>query len=119
RHRSRTMTLKNTPERWGAVSQAFHWLVVLLILALATVLLVMDELPRTSNDFWVYTAQKWLGITVLALMLLRLAWRLYAGAAPPRPGTPRWQRAVASATHWALYVLALAMPLSGWLYDSA
>ena len=113
------MTLKNTPERWGAVSQAFHWLVVLLILAVATVGLVMDELPRTPKYFWVYTAHKSLGISVLALMLLRLAWRLYAGAAPPLPGTPRWQRAVASATHWALYVLALAMPLSGWLYDSA
>src|SRR5690606_41384218 len=73
RHRSRTMTLKNTPERWGAVSQAFHWLVVLLILAVATVGLVMDELPRTPKYFWVYTAHKSLGITVLALMLLRLA----------------------------------------------
>src|SRR5690606_26339507 len=90
-----------------------------LILAVATVGLVMDELPRTPKYFGVYTAHKSLGITVLALMLLRLAWRLYAGAAPPLPGTPRWQRAVASATHWALYVLALAMPLSGWLYDSA
>ena len=35
------------------------------------------------------------------------------------PGTPGWQAAVATATHWALHALALAIPLSGWLYDSA
>ena len=113
------MTLKNTADRWGAVSQAFHWTIVLLILALAIVGLTMGELPRTPKYFWVYTAHKSLGITVLALMLLRLGWRLYAGAPAPVPGTPRWQAALASLTHWALYALALAMPLSGWLYDSA
>ncbi len=113
------MTLKNTRDRWGAVSQAFHWLIVLLILGLAIVGLTMGELPRTPNYFWVYTAHKSMGITVLALMLLRLAWRLYAGTPDPLLGTPKWQAAIASATHWALYALALAIPLSGWLYDSA
>ena len=113
------MTLKNTRERWGAVSQAFHWLIVLLILAAAIVGLTMGELPRTPKYFWVYTAHKSLGISVLALMLLRFGWRLYAGPVAPVPGIPRWQQALASVTHWALYALALAMPLSGWLYDSA
>ncbi|MDH7453406.1 cytochrome b [Luteimonas composti] len=113
------MTLRNTRERWGAVSQAFHWLIVLLILVLAIAGLVMDDLPRTPKYFWVYTAHKSLGITVLALMLARLGWRLYAGAPAPVAGTPGWQAAIASLTHWLLYAVALAMPLSGWLYDSA
>ena len=113
------MSLRNSRDRWGPVSQAFHWLAVLLILVLAVVGLTMGELPRTPKYFWVYTAHKSLGITVLVLMLLRLGWRLYAGAPPPVTGTPRWQAAVASLTHWSLYALALAMPLSGWLYDSA
>ncbi|TYT25676.1 cytochrome b [Luteimonas viscosa] len=113
------MSLKNTRDRWGGVSQAFHWLIVLMILGLAIVGLTMGELPRTPKYFWVYTAHKSMGISVLVLMLARLGWRLYAGAPVPVAGTPRWQAAVASATHWALYALALAMPLSGWLYDSA
>ncbi|HRN62992.1 MAG TPA: cytochrome b [Luteimonas sp.] len=113
------MTLKNTDDRWGSVSQAFHWLIVLLILGLAIVGLTMGELPRTPKYFWVYTAHKSMGITVLVLMLLRLAWRLYAGAPRPVAGTPGWQAAIASVTHWLLYALALAIPLSGWLYDSA
>ena len=113
------MTLKNTRDRWGAVSQAFHWTIVLLILGLAIVGLTMGELPRTPKYFWVYTAHKSLGITVLALMLLRLGWRLHAGAPEAVPGTPTWQARVAALTHWVLYALVLAMPLSGWLYDSA
>ncbi len=112
------MTWKNTDQQWGAVSQGFHWLIVLLVLALAIVGLTMGELPRTPKYFWVYTLHKSLGISVLALVLLRIGWRLHAGAPQPLPA-PRWQQRVASATHWLLYALVLAMPLSGWLYDSA
>ena len=113
------MSLKNSTERWGPVSQAFHWIIVLLILVLAIVGLTMDELPKTPKYFWVYTLHKSTGITVLVLVQLRLGWRLYAGAPAPVPGTPRWQARIASLTHWLLYALILAMPLSGWLYDSA
>ena len=113
------MTLKNTAECWGPVSQAFHWLIVLLLLSLAIVGLTMGELPRTPKYFWVYTAHKSMGITVLFLVLARIAWRLYAGAPHPVPGTPTWQERIASVTHWLLYALTLAIPLSGWLYDSA
>ena len=84
------MTLKNTAECWGPVSQAFHWLIVLLLLSLAIVGLTMGELPRTPKYFWVYTAHKSMGITVLFLVLARIGWRLYAGAPHPVPGTPTW-----------------------------
>lgn len=113
------MTLKNTAERWGPVSQTFHWLIVLLLLGLAIVGLIMGDLPRSPKYFWVYTAHKSMGITVLVLVLARIGWRLYAGAPKPVPGTPTWQERIASVTHWLLYALTLAIPLSGWLYDSA
>jgi cytochrome b561 len=113
------MSLKNSTERWGPVSQAFHWTIVLLILVIAIAGLTMDELPKTPRYFWVYTLHKSLGITVLVLALLRIAWRLYAGAPLALTGTPRWQARIAALTHWMLYALILAMPLSGWLYDSA
>ncbi len=113
------MILRNTDAHWGAISRGLHWLVVLLILAIAGLGLVMDELPRSPRWFWVWTAHKSLGLTVLGLAALRLAWRLYAGAPSPVPGTPPWQARVAGATHWMLYGIVFAMPLSGWLYDSA
>ena len=113
------MSLKNTTERWGSVSQLLHWTIAVLILTIGAVGLVMGELPRSPKYFWVYTAHKSLGLTVLALVVVRIAWRLHAGAPAPVPGTPRWQARLASATHGAIYLLLLAMPLSGWLYDSA
>lgn len=113
------MTLKNTADRWGPVSQAFHWIIVLLILCLAIVGLTMGELPKTPKYFWVYTLHKSTGLLVLALVIARLGWRFYAGKPEPVPGTPTWQERIATVTHWLLYGLILLMPVSGWLYDSA
>src|SRR5690606_9149008 len=106
-------------ERWGGISQLLHWTIAVLILLIGVVGLVMGELPRSPRWFWVYTAHKSLGLVVLALVLVRIGWRLYAGAPPPVPGTPRWQAWMASAVHVLLYAMVLAMPFSGWLYDSA
>lgn len=113
------MSARNTPDRWGSVSQTLHWLIAALILLLGVVGLTMGELPKTPKYFWVYTVHKSLGLTVLALVIVRLGWRLYAGAPKPVPGTPGWQERIADATHALLYVMIFAIPLSGWLYDSA
>ena len=113
------MSLKNTTDRWGGISQLLHWTIAILIVLIGIVGLVMGELPRSPKYFWVYTAHKSLGLTVLALVLVRIGWRLYAGAPRPVPGTPRLQAQLASATHGAIYLLILALPLSGWIYDSA
>lgn len=113
------MSWKNTDDRWGLVSQFLHWLIVVLLVVLAVVGLSLDSLPRSPKYFWVYDLHKSTGLTLLALVVLRIGWRFYAGAPRPLPGTPTWQARAASVTHWLLYALILAMPLSGWLYDSA
>ena len=113
------MTLKNTDLRWGAVSQLLHWTVVLLIFGLATVGLLMTEMPNTPRKIEIYALHKSFGLTVLALAAIRLAWRLYAGTPAPVPGTPHWQARIASLTHVLLYVVLFAMPLTGWLFNSA
>jgi len=113
------MNLKNTADRWGPVSQLLHWVIVLLLLVLSTIGLLLDSLPVSPKYFWVFDLHKSTGLTLLALVVLRIGWRLYAGAPTPLPGTPTWQARAASVTHGLLYALILAMPLSGWLYDSA
>ena len=113
------MSLRNTAHRWGWVSQLLHWSVVVLIGWMAWLGLSMVDMPPTPAKINAYALHKSLGLTLLALVLLRLGWRLYAGAPRPVPGTPGWQAVVASVTHIGLYVLLLAIPLSGWLFNSA
>lgn len=113
------MTARNTPDRWGWVSQSLHWLIALLIVVIAVIGLTMGDLPNSPRKISVYALHKSLGLTVLALVALRLAWRMYAGAPHHLPGTPAWQRWAASMTHLALYAVMFAMPLTGWLLNSA
>lgn len=113
------MILKNTPERWGGVSQLLHWLVVVLILTMAWLGLTMGDLPNGPGKIQTYALHKSIGITILALVALRLLWRLYAGTPRPVPGSPRWQERIASLTHFAIYALLFAIPLSGWVLNSA
>ncbi len=113
------MSLKNTPDRWGSVSQLLHWLVVILILVMAYLGLTMEDLPSGPDKIKTYALHKSIGITILGLVSLRLLWRIYAGTPHPVSGTPAWQERIASLTHWAIYGLLFAMPLSGWVVNSA
>ena len=113
------MPLKNTPEQWGAISKLLHWLVAVLVVLMAWLGLTMGDLPNGPDKVATYALHKSIGLTILGLVVLRLGWRLYAGAPRPVPGTPAWQDRVAGISHWSLYLLLLAMPLSGWMLNSA
>ena len=113
------MPVKNTREQWGSVSKVLHWVVVLLILMMAWIGLRMGDMPNGPDKIASYALHKSVGITILVLVLLRIGWRLHAGTPDALPGSPRWQERIASLTHLALYALLLAMPLSGWILNSA
>jgi len=110
--------IKSDRTHWGSLVKAFHWTIVLLLIAQGTIGLIMVELPRKPGVIAVYSFHKSLGLTILALALLRLAWR----ALDPRPdepaSMPRWQVLAARAGHALLYGLLFAVPLSGWWFDS-
>lgn len=87
----------------------FHWTIALLVI---TNLLIgfglLDGMPT----------HKAIGITVLVLSVLRVAWRL-AHRPPPLPDSvPGWQATAARISHAAFYVLLITMPISGWLMAS-
>lgn len=113
------MSLRNSTERWGAVSQLLHWLIVGLIVWQGIVGLTMGDLRNGPDKIAVYALHKSFGLTVLGLALLRLLWRVYAGAPDAVPGVPTWQARGAALTHFALYVLLFAIPVSGWVLNSA
>ena len=112
------MTLKSTPTQWSSALKALHWLIALLIVVLATVGWTMKGLPASPSKVQVYALHKSTGITVLALVMVRIAVRLWAGRPDDLP-MPRWQRVAADLVHAMLYVVIVAMPLSGWLFNSA
>jgi cytochrome b561 len=57
------------------------------------------------------------GITILALMVLRLFWRITHPVAPAG-SLPAWQRLISEAVHWLLYALVLATTMTGWIFAS-
>lgn len=113
------MTLKNPIDRWGGISQLLHWAIAVLILVMAYLGLTMGDLPNGPGKIQTYALHKSIGITILALVALRVLWRLYAGAPHPVPGSPHWQQRIAALTHAAIYLLLFAIPISGWVLNSA
>ena len=76
-------------------------------------------LPLSPAKFQLISYHKWGGMLVLLLVVVRIVLRLLKGA-PPLPATMSpLARLAAHAGHLALYVLMLAVPLSGWLMSSA
>jgi cytochrome b561 len=112
------MGLANTPSRYGSVSQALHWLTGALVIALLVSGKVTDIEAGHPGD----TPFLWhgsLGILVLVLVLCRIVWA-FVSPAPPFPRTmTRAARGAARTMHLALYVLLVALPLSGWLAASS
>lgn len=106
-------------ERYNRTAIFLHWLVGLGILGTLGLGLYMVDLPFSPAKLQIYSWHKWAGMTLLFLAVVRLAWRL-SHPAPALPDTMGpLTRLAAHAGHWLLYILMLAIPLSGWLMSSA
>jgi cytochrome b561 len=104
---------------YGGAAKLLHWTSALLVLGLLAAGLWMTGLPFGRLKLVAYAWHKWIGLTVLALALVRIAWRLRT----PPPALPAalapWEKRLAPLGHWLLLVLVLAQPVCGWLMSSA
>lgn len=98
---------------------ALHWLMALLIFTAFPLGVIAHEMAFSPDKLRLMSYHKWLGVTILLLLIIRLAWRLGHKPAPLRQSIPLWQQKAATAVHVLLYVLLFAIPLSGWLMSSA
>ncbi len=105
-------------QKYTRTAMALHWLIALGMIINIILVWLVDSVPDGAVRPMIDT-HKSIGITVLGLGVLRLLWRL-AHRPPPLPAHyPRWERHAAHAVHIMLYALIFALPISGWLHDSA
>lgn len=110
---------RNSPSRFGLISRLLHWAMAVLILALLVLGTVLINIKPNLSTLWLYGLHKTMGLTALSLAVIRLIWHRISPPPPPIGPPTHWQNRAARATHRALYVLMLAIPLSGWIASSA
>jgi cytochrome b561 len=104
-------------ERYGRIARTLHWTIAALVIANIVIGILHDALrPVFPAAMPVHKA---IGLTILALTLVRIAWRLTHRS----PTFPRalltWEKGAAHAMHFVFYLLLLALPLTGWAMSSA
>jgi cytochrome b561 len=104
---------------YRAGAKWLHWLIALMVFGLLGAGLYMVEQRISPQTIRLYMLHKSMGLTVLLLMLVRVVYRLINRPPALPPATKRWQKAAAHVSHFGLYALVLAMPISGWLMNSA
>ncbi len=114
------MQVGNTTRQWGAVQQAFHWTIGILVIAQLIVGFWFGSLeptdPSRGTMFGIHTS---LGVTLLVLMLARLGWRV-SHPVPVLPDTlSAMQKRLAHATHWLFYILVIGMPAGAYIAVNA
>ena len=113
------MTFRNTTRSWGALSKALHWIIVILIINQWVIAARADALPNGLAKLQALGWHKSFGMTILMLAVVRLAWRLMNPTPDLAGETKPWERLLARLSHFLLYALIFAMPLTGWMMSSA
>ncbi len=99
--------------RYAAGAILLHWTIAVLIIA-NIVLGVTGRDAHGLAKLQILQTHKSIGLTILLLSLVRLAWRLTHRPPPLPTQMPRWERWLAYLAHLALYVIMFLLPLSGW-----
>lgn len=111
-------SLNLTVSHFTRTAVGLHWIVSGLVLTALFMGWTMTEMQVSPQRLKVYNWHKWVGVTVLLLAIVRLAWRLTHRAPPLETSVPAWQRLAAHASHTLLYLLLLVMPVTGWIYSN-
>ena len=103
--------------RYSIVAMIFHWTIAVMVIWNWRLAARAEHATR-EQAMALFADHKALGITILALSLLRLLWRL-GHKVPPLPSNyATWERLLARTTHVLFYVLLIGLPVGGWLANS-
>jgi len=105
---------------YSGFAKLLHWLIAIVIAGMVGLGLYMTGV---EGDFqyklWLYQLHKSFGVTLFALVLVRLIWRQISPPPPMTENMAAWEQRAAGAAHFGLYALMFAIPLSGWARVSA
>lgn len=111
---------KETPQRYNSVSIIFHWMMALgffLMLGSGFIMTYVDL--DQSLKFQMYQWHKSGGVLMLIAIFLRISWRLRIRAPKLPASFDKLEQIAAKAGHMGLYVVMVAMPVSGWIMVSS
>jgi cytochrome b561 len=112
--------MSDVPLRYSPAQKWLHWLTAaLIVLVMIPAGLTMTRLGEGETTNRLYELHKSFGVIIFALVGLRVILRLSRGAPPLEPGIPAWQRFAARVSHYALYMLIVLIPITGWVATSA
>lgn len=115
--------ISNTTASYGRVARFFHWSIALLVLADIALGLIGKFTPRSGDTVGflqlLYSTHKTIGMTVLALAVLRVIWAISQQRPVPLHPERRLETFAAETAHWVLYAAIFVLPLSGWVIHSA
>jgi cytochrome b561 len=107
-----------TQTRYTATAKSLHWLIVALLIVQFTAAWFMPHIGRNTPVTTVISLHFTVGIVILAVVVVRLVWRVTHGEPKPEDGVPPWQTASARIVHWLLYFLLFVIPPLGWINAS-
>lgn len=104
-----------TEPAYDPITRALHWTnAILAVVAIALAYGISGTPRHGAAREWLLTLHGSAGIAILAIMLAWAGWRLRHPPPPLRPLLTRLEIALANTTQAALFVLFIAMPISGY-----
>ena len=109
----------DTQERFGPVAIALHWFVAVIIVCTVVLAWIVEDLDRGATKDLVLTIHKSVGLTIFAVTVFRLTWRMTHPAPPLPPEMSMPMRWAAWLTHATLYAIVFGMSVTGYLSVAA
>jgi cytochrome b561 len=109
------MANNQAPANYTGTAKFLHWLILALLIAQFIVAWTMPHMRRDTQPETLINLHFSIGVLILAVVIVRLAWRVTHGEPVPVDGIPPWQMQSARAVHWLLYALLFVIPILGWI----
>jgi cytochrome b561 len=114
------MAIRNTVDNFGFIAKGLHWVIAFLFLMAYSFVYYRHwfTIEKTPENWTVLQLHLSVGTTILALVLIRIIWRISNKVPAPEPGTPL-SHLMIRIGHYSLYAIMIIMPITGYIGTGA